>query len=509
MNLTNYTSLFLCFFFGVLSMSMAQNTSLVLDSVSVNPNNQVVISWDLETEVENGYVKIERNLDDGTFNTVIRLPLTTSIFTDNSINAQNRSYSYYVVPYDESDDQIIPAEKIHSTIFLHQPVFNVCEREILLQWENYRVSDFVQFPEPVDFPFDSTAIFVSVNGSEFIQHKVVPADSTHLAIPHQTNATYCFRVRSFDVERNMSSTSNTSCIEANYVDLPGNVNTQRVSLTEDSEGVEIDLLIDDPADNLTFVLEKFNHDTNGFVSFDTVVNPNDPLSLISFIDRESQANLFSESYRAIVLDSCLHIAQTTDSVATIFLSVSRTTSNINTLEWNHYNGWENSDLFTDHYAVLRKTGIDSDFEVISMVEPDVLAFQDQNGTVADQDIFYRIIAVSNLSTETGLVVEVNSNIAIMENSPQVFIPNAFHPKSNIEQNRVFKPVFSNFSPSDYSMNIYNRWGESIFTTQDENQHWDGQDQGRSLPAGLYYYVIQYVDSRGQKHTRRGEVLMIW
>ncbi len=509
MNLINHTWFFLCVFFAMLSMSTAQNTSLVLDSVSVDPNNQVVISWDLETEVENGYVKIERNLDDGTFNTVIRLPLTASNFTDNSINAQNRSYSYYVVPYDESDDQIIPAEKIHSTIFLHQPAFKVCEKEILVQWENYRISDFNQFPDPVEFPFDSTAIFVSVNGSQYIQHKVISADSTHLTIPHQTNATYCFRVRSFDVERNISSTSNTSCIEANYVDLPGNVNTHRLSLSEDSEDVEIDLLIDDPVDDLTFILEKFSRDTNSFFSFDTVVNTNNPSSFIGFTDRQSQANLFPESYRTIVLDSCLLVAQTTDSVATIFLSVSKIASNINKLEWNNYNGWENSSLTTDHYMVLRKKGVESDFEIISILETNVLAFEDQNGTVADQDIFYRVIAVSNLYTETGSVVEVNSNIAIVENTPQVFIPNAFHPKSNIEQNRVFKPVFSNFSPADYSMNIYNRWGETVFNTREEDQHWDGQDQGRSLPAGLYYYVIQYVDSRGHKHTKRGEVLMIW
>ncbi|MFW5892407.1 MAG: gliding motility-associated C-terminal domain-containing protein [Bacteroidota bacterium] len=463
----------------------------------------------METEVENGYVKIERNLDDGTFNTVIRLPLTTNTFTDNSINPQNRSYSYYVVPYDEFDEQIIPAEKIHSTIFLHKPTFNICEKEISLHWDNYRISNFDQFPDPVEFPFDSTAIFISVNGSEYVSHKVLSADSTHLTIPHQSNATYCFKVRSFDIDGNISSTSNNSCIEANYADLPGNVNTHRVSLTEDAEDVEIDVMIDDPVEHLTFVLEKFDRDTNQFVSFDTIVKTNDSSSYIRFIDEQSQADMFAESYRTIVLDSCLHVAQKTDSVATIFLRASKTASNINTLEWNNYNGWENTPLFTEHYAVLRKTGAEEDFQVIASVEPDVLSFEDQNGTTADQDILYRIIAVSNLSSDTGSAVEVSSNIAVVENSPQVFIPNAFHPKSNIDQNRVFKPIFSNFSPADYSMNIYNRWGEPVFTTNDENQTWDGHDQQDLLPAGLYYYVIQYSDSDGKKHTKRGEVLMIW
>lgn len=509
MNPISQITAFIILFVTMSSLSRGQNTSLVLDSVSVNQDNHVVISWNLETEIEEGYVKIERNLDDGTFNTVIRLPLSSDTFIDNSIDAQNRSYAYYVVPYDEFDDQIIPAEKIHSTIFLHQPTFKICEKEIYLQWDNYKVSDFTQFPNPVEFPFDSTSVYMSVNGSEYMEQGAISADSTKFTIPYQTNAKYCFIVRSFDEEGSISSASNTSCIDAQYVDLPGKVSSHRVSLSNDSENVEIDLRMKDPVADLTFVLEKFDRDQNRFVSSDSVVNTDNTTSFIRFYDQQSQANLFSESYRTVVLDSCMHVAQATDSVATIFLSASKPESDIHTLQWNRYNGWDNSDLMIDHYAVLRKTGDASEFEMIASLEPGSLSFDDPVGSVTDQDVFYRIVAVSAFSIETGSVVEVSSNIAAIENDPEVFIPNAFHPRSHIEQNRVFKPVFSNFTPSDYSMNIFNRWGESIFFTEDENDHWDGFDESRVLPAGLYYYVIQYIDSKGNEHVKRGDVLMIW
>ncbi|MGY2134626.1 gliding motility-associated C-terminal domain-containing protein [Hymenobacter sp. HD11105] len=52
-------------------------------------------------------------------------------------------------------------------------------------------------------------------------------------------------------------------------------------------------------------------------------------------------------------------------------------------------------------------------------------------------------------------------------------------------------------PPDYcaqrftSITVFNRWGKQVFTSPDRRFRWDGQ----GLPAGVYYYVIDYSNQR--------------
>jgi gliding motility-associated-like protein len=41
------------------------------------------------------------------------------------------------------------------------------------------------------------------------------------------------------------------------------------------------------------------------------------------------------------------------------------------------------------------------------------------------------------------------------------------------------------------MEIYNRWGEKVFSTTDINGGWDGTFNGLPLPLAAYYYVIKF------------------
>ena len=70
-----------------------------------------------------------------------------------------------------------------------------------------------------------------------------------------------------------------------------------------------------------------------------------------------------------------------------------------------------------------------------------------------------------------------------------YIPNSFTPDGD-EYNQTFQPVFtSGFDPYDFSMTIYNRWGELIFETHDATIGWDGTYKGELVPAGAYVWTI--------------------
>jgi len=73
----------------------------------------------------------------------------------------------------------------------------------------------------------------------------------------------------------------------------------------------------------------------------------------------------------------------------------------------------------------------------------------------------------------------------------MFVPDAFTPDGD-GVNDVFKPVIqTNFIIMDYDLYIYNRWGEVIWHTKDENLGWDGSHyKGSYEPKiGVYSWVI--------------------
>ena len=72
-----------------------------------------------------------------------------------------------------------------------------------------------------------------------------------------------------------------------------------------------------------------------------------------------------------------------------------------------------------------------------------------------------------------------------------YIPNSFTPDGDM-YNQVFKPFFTaGFDIYQYNMQIYNRWGEIIFETNNLDFGWDGSYglEGTDALAGSYTYKI--------------------
>jgi len=81
-------------------------------------------------------------------------------------------------------------------------------------------------------------------------------------------------------------------------------------------------------------------------------------------------------------------------------------------------------------------------------------------------------------------------------TPYLFVPDVFTPNGN-GLNDGFTAV-SRYPLESYNMQIYNRWGERIFQSNDINIGWDGTFKGWDgiykdprCPEGVYLYVILY------------------
>lgn len=115
---------------------------------------------------------------------------------------------------------------------------------------------------------------------------------------------------------------------------------------------------------------------------------------------------------------------------------------------------------------------------------------------------YSVRIVDANGCETSLEVDVT------ERFPKIFFPTAFSPNGDSE-NETFKPVAD--CQVSYYMQIYNKWGQVIFSTEDLSEGWDGTYQGDIAPEGKYSYVVFYAGSLNEvsfEETYRGSFNLI-
>ncbi|MES2554657.1 MAG: gliding motility-associated C-terminal domain-containing protein [Bacteroidota bacterium] len=72
-----------------------------------------------------------------------------------------------------------------------------------------------------------------------------------------------------------------------------------------------------------------------------------------------------------------------------------------------------------------------------------------------------------------------------------YVPNSFTPNAD-GINDFFLPIFtSGFEADDYSLTIFNRWGELVFDETDHLIGWDGTYAGNVVQNGVYTYRIEF------------------
>ncbi len=83
------------------------------------------------------------------------------------------------------------------------------------------------------------------------------------------------------------------------------------------------------------------------------------------------------------------------------------------------------------------------------------------------------------------------------------IPNTFSPNGD-GINDTWKIKYLDSYPGS-TVDVYNRYGQSVFHSNGYNKEWDGTMNGKSLPIGTYYYVI---NPRNNKPIFSGSITII-
>jgi gliding motility-associated-like protein len=88
-----------------------------------------------------------------------------------------------------------------------------------------------------------------------------------------------------------------------------------------------------------------------------------------------------------------------------------------------------------------------------------------------------------------------------------YAPNAFTPNGD-GQNDVFFPKGTDWKPSDYTFEILDRWGLTMFRTHDINAAWDGNFNGGAATPDVYAWSVIVYDIYGFEHDFSGKVVLI-
>jgi len=115
------------------------------------------------------------------------------------------------------------------------------------------------------------------------------------------------------------------------------------------------------------------------------------------------------------------------------------------------------------------------------------------------------------TTKDGCTDETSA-IIVVKPEFNVFIPNSFSP--NLDGiNDAFLPVFSVYGldAKTFDMEIFDRWGTSLYHTKDSTKGWDGTIQNKGsepLKEDVYVYKVKYKDLEGKIYNKLGYVTLV-
>jgi gliding motility-associated-like protein len=110
-------------------------------------------------------------------------------------------------------------------------------------------------------------------------------------------------------------------------------------------------------------------------------------------------------------------------------------------------------------------------------------------------------------TSNFTCVDTTTMCIVIDPEFTFFIPNAFSPNDDgINDEFYGKGEFI----TEYEMNIFDRWGNLIFHTDDITKHWNGKANNGAEVAqeDVYVYSVHLKDHHGKKHKYLGTVTIV-
>ena len=112
-------------------------------------------------------------------------------------------------------------------------------------------------------------------------------------------------------------------------------------------------------------------------------------------------------------------------------------------------------------------------------------------------------------TASNEVCERTAKFQIPNCLPHLYLPTAITPgKADGLNDYLSLSDYDKSQISEFNIDIYNRWGELVFTSNDKNFRWDGSRNGKYFIDTVYNYVLRYTDHHGKPYRILGNITVL-
>lgn len=210
-----------------------------------------------------------------------------------------------------------------------------------------------------------------------------------------------------------------------------------------------------------------------------------------------EPNFFgTHAYRILYDDDCGNISSGSPATEPMIINQINTRGKIVTYEWNKYETWLTG---IRNYTVQR---VDENGTVLE--EFNVLSGRQKQIEFSPNDSENKWMRVRAESLDPTPHVSY-SNIILTALDTEMYLPNAFTPNDDgLNDSFLAKgPKVFNFK-----MEVYTRWGELIFISEDVLIGWDGTVNGEKAPEGTYIYKIYFQDAEERSYDQSGAMILM-
>ena len=107
---------------------------------------------------------------------------------------------------------------------------------------------------------------------------------------------------------------------------------------------------------------------------------------------------------------------------------------------------------------------------------------------------------------TNVCGSVTDTVHVNYEACNIWFPTAFTP-NNDGLNDLAGVHGSLSAFTNFSLSIFNRWGQKVFYSEDIYSGWDGNYNGAKAEMGTYFYMIYYT-LEGSSHMLKGDLTLL-
>lgn len=454
-------------------------------------NNNLILSWKKtkEKDIQGIIIYQENNGISTTLDTLLsinnKIDTFYTLFNPSSTNISNYriaafDYCYSIAPKFQTSAQ---STSFFTTIINEK--YNVCTREINLNWNNIITDDEIIKYKIYKKEKNNNWKCIDSTINQSIKIQLSKFTLNNITVESTTSKGYKFFSNILEVYS--KSPSEPIVSYTNYA-------------TINNDHIEIKHTLT-PISGLSELALFKKNELNKFVEIERKVATDKE---IIFTDYDVKLNKNSYEYYIQHIDSCMNYTKINKTQKTILINEnyynedSLTTSFI----FSKYEGFTGQ---VNNYIILRSIDDKEYTELTEIYTDSIYLFSESiNPLNFEGKVCYKILAKENQNIYNNQSTSLSNTICFYIN-PRIYIPTAFTPNGI---NPVFIPVVSIAKIDNYEFTIFNRWGQPVFNSKIANEGWNGRYGNEDSPNGLYVYQIKINAGSDKEIIKRGFVNLI-